>query len=319
MFTSGIDPRKKVMGKGEISFEAVAREQFDRFRSRCTASHAARMWTLLQREVFPFIGHDSVDKIPALAVLAMLRRIERRSLLIAHKVKNICRKVFRFAVASGYAEGNPMVGLVGALPAIRHTHFEGPTDPRAVASLLNAIDVYQGSVVVKCAMKLALLLMVRSLELHHAEWAEMDFAGAQWVIPAEKMRTRQPHIVPLSRQAISILRDLHRRTGDGRYVFPRAKSPDRCISDHAVSAAFRSMGVGMSSYGCRVIAARILYEVLGCDVEVVERQLAHQAAVGRLMVLHNPPPQPSEQRRDMMQKLADYLDTVKGAAIPVTG
>jgi integrase len=160
---------------------------------------------------------------------------------------------------------------------------------------------------------------VRPGELRHAEWAEIDFVGAQWVIPADKMGTRRPHTVPLSRQAISILRDLQRRTGDGRYLFPQAKSPDRCMSANAVDAAFRRMGLKISSYCFRMMATRIAHEVLGFSVESVERQLARTTA-DRLTGLNGSPLQYLEQRRDMMQKLADYLDTVKEAAIiPVKG
>jgi len=214
---AGIDPgevrkAQKVakIADCENSFEVIAREWHGKFEKTWSAVHAATIKDRLEKEVFPWIGKRPIDEIKAPDVLKILRRMESRGALdTAHRVRNHCSNIFRYAIATGRAERDPAADLRGALPPVKNGHMAAPTDPKDVAPLLRAIDSFQGSFVVKCAMQLAPLLFVRPGELRHAEWAEIDFENEQWNIPAEKMKMKEPHIVPLARQALDILRALH--------------------------------------------------------------------------------------------------------------
>ena len=155
----------------------------------------------------------------------VLRRIESRGALdSAHRTRNTCSQIFRYAVATGRAERDPAADLRGALPPARSKHLPAITEPEKVAGLLRAIDGYEGSFVTKCALRIAPLLFVRPGELRHMEWAEIDLEAAEWNIPEEKMKMRQPHLVPLSSQAVEILKEIQPLTGAGRYVFPSART-----------------------------------------------------------------------------------------------
>ncbi|MBU5613919.1 tyrosine-type recombinase/integrase [Geomonas azotofigens] len=197
-------------------------------------------------------------------------------------------------------------------PPSKHKRFKALSDPQEIASLLSAIDGYKGAFVVKCAMKLGTLLMVRPNELRHAEWAEIDFVEENWIIPAHKMKARGPHIVPLSHQAIAILRELRAITGHSRYLFASPKSADRCIGAGAINFALNRMGMEITAYGLRHMAAGILYEVLSFSAEVIRCQLGY--ATGRQMKYLGGWPKYFDERREMMQKLGDYLDVVKETA-----
>ena len=229
-----------------------------------------------------------------------------------NKTKYSCGQIFRHAIASGRAESNPVPGLSDALPSLQGKHYAAPTDPKDVAPLMRAIDGYQGTLVVECALQLAPLLFVRPGELRQVEWSEIDFDEKQLNIPKEKMKMKVPHIVPLSCQSIAILRKLQSLTGDGKYVFPGMRSPLRCMSDNAVNAALRSMGYGKDvivGHGFRPMARTILAEVLEFRIDIIEHQLAHAVkdpngdAYNRTKFL--------SQRRHMMQVWADYLDELK--------
>lgn len=198
---------------------------------------------------------------------------------------------------------------------MKQTHRAAITDPKAIAELLRAMDAYQGSFITKCALRLAPLLFVRPGELRKAEWAEIDLDKAEWNIPAERMKMREPHLVPLSTRAVEILRELHALTAGGRYVFPGARSNGRPMSDNAVLAALRRMGFAkdeMSGHGFRAMARTILDEVLQVRPDFIEHQLAHAVrdpngrAYNRTAHL--------AERRKMMQQWADYLDTLKAGA-----
>jgi integrase len=300
----------------ENTFEAVAREWHTKFAPTWTPGHAATIIRRLELNVFPWIGTRPVIDIKAPELLMVLRRIESRGALeSAHRVKMICGQVIRYAVATGRAERDPTSDLRGALPPAKHKHFAAITDPNKVAGLLRAIDSYQGSFVIKCALRLAPLLFVRPGELRHAEWAEIDLDAAEWNIPAEKMKTRQPHLVPLARQSVEILQDLYPLTGSGQYVFPSPRSSKRPMSDNAVLSALRRMGFEkdeMSGHGFRAMARTILDEVLRIRPDFIEHQLAHAVRdpLGRSYnrTTH------LEERRKMMQTWADYLDGLKAGA-----
>jgi integrase len=229
-------------------------------------------------------------------------------------VKIICSQVFRYAVVTGRAERDITTDLKGALPQPQKIHRAAITEPQKVGKLLRAIDDYQGSFVVQCALKLAPLLFVRPGELRHAEWEEISFENAEWNIPKEKMKMKEPHLVPLSKQAIEILKKLHALTGSGRYLFP-GRTSQRPMSDNAILAALRNMGYAkeeMSGHGFRAMARTILDEVLQIRPDFIEHQLAHAVkdpngrAYNRTAHL--------AERRKMMQTWADYLDGLKVGA-----
>lgn len=298
------------------TFEVVAQEWHTKFTPTWTPGHAITIKSRLELNVFPWIGERPIIEIKAPELLMVLRRIESRGALeTAHRVRAICGQVFRYAVATGRAERDPAADLRGALPPVKPKHHSAITDPEKVAGLLRAIDDYQGSFVTKCALCLAPLLFVRPGELRHAEWTEIDLESAEWNIPAEKMKTRQPHLVPLASQAVEILRELYPLTGAGRYVFPSPRTSKRPMSNNGVLSALRRMGFEkdeMTGHGFRAMARTILDEVLQVRPDFIEHQLAHAVRdpLGRAYnrTKHLP------ERRRMMQTWADYLDGLKAGA-----
>ncbi len=298
------------------SFEVVAREWFAKNSPSWAENHGNRIIRRLEKDVFPWIGAKPIAEITAPQLLAVLRRIEERGAVeTAHRAHQNCGQVFRYAIATGRAERDPSPDLKGALPPVKEKHHAAITDPKAMAELLRAIDGYRGSFVTKCALRLAPQFFVRPGELRKAEWVEFDLDKAEWNIPAERMKMREPHLVPLSTQAVEILRNLHALTGEGRYVFPGARTNGRPMSDNAVLAALRRMGFAkdeMSGHGFRAMARTILDEVLQVRPDFIEHQLAHAVkdpngrAYNRTAHL--------AERRKMMQLWADYLDKLKAGA-----
>jgi len=310
---SGIDPgaaRKveKATQSGEGSFEAVAREWHTRFKPKWSEVHASAIINRLERDVFPYIGVRLIGEITPPEVLAVLRRIEARTLETAHRVKIACGQVFRYAVATGHATSDPVSALRGALPPVQGKHMAAPTDPKAVAPLLRMLNAYQGSFVVACALRLAPLVFVRPGELRQAEWAGVDLDNGEWRYLVPKTKTE--HLVPLSLQSVAILRELHQLTGGGRYVFPSSRSASRPMSNNTVNAAMRRMGIDtqneLTGHGFRAMARTILDEVLGFRPDFIEHQLAHAVRdpLGRAYnrTAHLP------ERKKMMQGWADYLE-----------
>jgi integrase len=270
----------------------------------------------LERNVFPYIGNHPIAAIKAPELLAVLRRVESRGALeTAHRVRTICGQIFRYAVATGRAERDTAADLRGALPSPKEKHLAAITDPAKVGGLLRAIDGYQGGFVVQCALRLAPLIFVRPGELRHAEWSEIDFDNAVWNIPAAKMKMKEPHLVPLSRQAIGILKELLKLTGKSKYVFPSARSFSRPMSNNAILAALRRMGFEkdeMSGHGFRAMARTILDEVLQVRPDYIEHQLAHAVRDPNGRAYNRTAHLP--ERRKMMQLWADYLDGLKEGA-----
>jgi integrase len=320
---TGIDPgearkaeKRTGSEKAANSFEAVAREWHTRQKGVWTPGHADRTIQRLERDVFPCIGTRPIGEITAPDLLMVLRRIESRGAHeTAHRARFVCGQIFRYAVATGRAERDPAADLKGALTPLKTRHHAAITDPKEAAALLRAIDGYQGSFVVKTALQLAPLVFVRPGELRQAEWAEIDFDAAEWNIPAERMKMKQAHLVPLSDQAVGILRELQALTGNSRYLFPSGRSFARPMSDNAVNAALRRMGFStheMTGHGFRAMARTILDEVLQVRVDFIEHQLAHAVkdpngrAYNRTSHL--------AERRKMMQQWADYLDELKAGA-----
>ena len=206
------------------SFEAVAREWLAKHSPNWTTRHADRVLGQLERDVFPWIGAEPIAALKAPELLAVVRRIEERGALrMAHSTLQICGRVFRYAVATGRADRDVSWDLRGALPPAKTKHLAAITDPKDVGPLLRVLDGYPGTLPVRCALRLAPLVFVRPGELRRAGWADIDLDTAEWRYTVTKTDT--PHVVPLARQAVEILRELYPLTGHGRYVFPNARYP----------------------------------------------------------------------------------------------
>jgi integrase len=300
----------------ENSFEAVAREWFAKHRHTWAVSHADKIINRLENDVFPWMGSKPIAEIKPPELLAVIRRTEGRGALdTAHRVKQNCGQVFRYAVATGRAERDPSQDLRGAIPSTKKNHFASITDPVEVGELLRAIQAFRGTFVVQSALSLAPLLFVRPGELRRAEWKDFDLDKAEWRYFVTKTKTE--HSVPLAGQAVAILRDLHALTGHGRYIFP-GRDPQKPMSDAAVNAALRRMGYDtkteITGHGFRAMARTILAEELHQKPEVIEHQLAHKVpdtlgtAYNRTKFL--------KERREMMQLWANYLDDlITGAEV----
>jgi integrase len=314
LLAAGIDPsaqRKAAELQSASGFEAVAREWYAKFSPNWSQDHAERVIRRFERDVFPWMGARPIGEITAPELLAALRRVENRGVVeTAHRVMQNCSQVFRYAVATGRAQRDPTFDLRGALPPVRVNHFASITEPKAIGELLRAVNGYKGSFVTQCALRLAPVVFVRPGELRRAEWAEFDLDAAEWRIPASKMKMRVIHVVPLSSQAVSILRELHPLTGAGKYIFPGTRTKDRPMSENTVLAALRRMGYGtndMTGHGFRSMASTILNEQ-GWNRDAIERQLAH-AERDNVRAAYNYAEHMTE-RRKMMQAWADYLDSL---------
>ncbi|MFC5743376.1 tyrosine-type recombinase/integrase [Dyella tabacisoli] len=320
LLASGIDPgeqRKATKAAGEDrsanSFEVVAREWHAKQSSTWVELHASRIMLRLENDIFPWLGSRPIADITAKEFLTTVNRIVARGAVeSAHRVLQNCGQVLRYAIATGRAERNPVTDLRGALPSVKPKNLAAITDPSAIGGLLRAIDAYQGTFITKCALRFAPLVFVRPGELRHAEWAEFNLDKAEWNIPAEKMKMRLPHLVPLSPQAVEILRELQPLTGTGQYLFPSARSPKRPMSNNAVLSALRRMGFAtdeMSGHGFRAMARTVLDEVLQFRPDYIEHQLAHTVrdpngrAYNRTAHL--------SERRQMMAAWASYLEALK--------
>lgn len=318
----GIDPSAaKQLAKHAInlavenSFEAVAREWFEKRSPTWVESHSTKILRRFERDIFPWLGRRPIKEVSAPELLAALRRVENRGALeTAHRALQDCGQVFRYAISTGRAERDPAADLRGALPPAKETHHASVTDPKAVGSLLRAISGYEGTLTTKCALRLSPLVFVRPGELRKAEWTEFDLDNAEWRIKPERMKMRVQHIVPLSSQAVAVLRELHALTGGSRYVFPGARSNGRPMSENTVNAALRRLGYSkdeMTGHGFRSMASTLLNEQ-GWNRDAIERQLAH-AERDNVRAAYNYAEHLPE-RRKMMQAWADHLDELARGA-----
>lgn len=326
LLANGIDPSEtkkaqKAAGNQETeTFEIIAREWYAKFSPSWATSHAKTTIRRLEFFIFPWLGARPVKTITAPELLAALRRIEAKGALeTAHRVKQVCGQVFRYAIATGRAERDPSGDLRGAIPPASGKHMATITDPKEIAGLLRSIDDYRGGIVTRCALQLAPLVFVRPGELRQAEWSEFNLETAEWRIPAEKMKAGAVHIVPLSRQALDILREIHPLTGHGRYVFPSPRTDSRPMSSNAILSALRRMGYAkdeMSGHGFRSMASTLLNEQ-GWNRDAIERQLAH-AERNSVRAAYNYA-EFMPERKKMMQAWADYLEGIKSGAkiIPI--
>jgi integrase len=313
----GIDPsikRKLDRQNAGNTFRLIAEELLDKHEREGRAPRTLKKQRWLLEFAYSKFGDRPVAEISAPEVLLALRPVEARgNYETARRLRSTCGMVFRYAIATGRAERDPTLDLRGALTTPKVKHRAAIVDPTAIGGLLRAIDGYDGYRVVQKALQFAALVFVRPGELRHAEWAEIDFAKAEWRIPADKMKMRRPHRVPLSRQALDILRDLQSISGFSRWIFPSIRSGVRPLSENTLNAALRRLGFSqndMTTHGFRGMAATRLSEMNRWPRDVIERQLAHEEenAVRRAYT-HAVEYWP--ERLVMMQVWADYLDGLR--------
>lgn len=279
-------------------------------------SYKVKIAAWMDNDVFPWLGKRPIADLTAPDFLKVARRVEERGTIeSAHRIMQKCGQVMRYAIATGRAERNPAADLKGAPTSPTKKHHAAITDPGQLGGFLRAIQDYRGDASTRAAHRLAPLVFLRPGELRHAEWTEIDLDKTEWNIPAHKMKMRQPHLVPLSTQAIEILKEMLPLSGHRQHVFPGGRSPKRPLSDNAITAALRRMGYDketVTGHGFRATARTLLDEELGWRPDFIEHQLAHAVrdpngrAYSRTAHL--------AERRKMMQAWADYLDSLQAGA-----
>ncbi len=325
----GIDPNeykkmRRLSGSNfkNNSLEAVALEWFAMWKDDNSESHTQRTLARLKNDVFPFLGSRLIDSIEPPEILMLLRRVESRGALeTAHRVKQLIGQVFRYAVATGRAQRDQTADLKDALKPYRKKHFPAITDPVEFGHLLRVIEEYHGSLVVRCAFKLSPLVMLRPSELAGAKWCEIDFNTATWTIPVKRMKAKKhikeenatSHIVPLSKQAIIILREIELLTGRFEHVFTGARNRRKSMSSATVNMALKRLGYGetMKAHSFRTTASTLLNQ-MNYNPDAIERQLAHKDK-DRVRAVYNRA-EYVEERREMLQYWADYLDNLRTGA-----
>ncbi len=310
------------------TFKVVALEWYAKQAPQWSPAHADRSLRQLERDIFPWLGTRRLKEIEPVELLATLRKIEKRGAVeTADRGLMLCRQVWRYGVATGRVSTDITTNLKGALTPYRGKHFAAITDPKKLGELLRAIKAYKGGRIVRAALALSPILFQRPGELRSANWEEINLDEALWTIPSARMKRGKdgkengdPHLVPLARQAVEILRDLHRYTGEGLLVFPGERNHDRPISENSVRTALIAMGYTAESqtwHGFRATARTMLAERLDCDPLVIEAQLAHAVkdangrAYNRTQYL--------KHRATMMQQWADYLDQLATSPGVVSG
>ena len=311
-------------GLAANTFEIIGREWYAKVSATMAESTKDNLSRRLDAYIYPAIGHKPISSLTAADLIGVIALIEKRGALdIARRAHNIMGRIFRYAIGRGLAGRDPSrdIELADILPPADVQHHASVTEPKAVGGLLRAIDGFTGALATRCALRLAALVFVRPGELRHAEWTEFDFEKAEWRIPAGKMKMKEQHIVPLSVQAVAILKEIQPLTGSGRYVFPSERGDGRPMSENTVNGALRRLGYAqeeMTGHGFRSMASTLLHE-LGLPHAVIERQLAHgernKVSAAYNFAEHLP------ERREMMQTWADYLDKLKVGAevIPLRG
>jgi integrase len=328
LLAKGTDPsaqrrlEKQTTGTAN-TFKAVAEEVLIKLEKegRADVTLTKKRWLL--DFAYPALGNRPVAEITAPEVLSVLRRVEARGRYeTARRLRSTCGMVFRYAIATGRSERDPSTDLRGALTAPKVSHRSAIVDQVGIGALLRAIEGFDGQPATKAALRLAPLVFVRPGELRHAEWTEIDLVAAEWHILAAKMKMRRPHRVPLSRQALAIIRDLQKISGGGRWLFPSVRSVLRPMSENTLNAALRRLGYGpeqMTTHGFRTMASTRLNEIGRWNPDAIERQLAHQEADDvRRAYIHAAEYWP--ERVKMMQAWADYLDGLRegGKVLPLT-
>ncbi len=322
----GVDPavsRKAAKTARTIAqagtFKAVAEEWLDagcpgskRTKGRPSEETTRQLRLRLIKYVYPRIGHMPMVDITLADLRGVLTPIGKRGKQeTAHRVRSLCERVYRYAIATERVDRKIAADLKGTPAPAEAKGFAAITEAKPFAALLNAIDGYEGQPATMTALKLAPLVFVRPIELRAAEWAEFDLDAARWSIPDKRMKERLPHVVPLSKQAIRIIRDMQPISGNSKYLFPSLRSRERPISDNTLNAALRRLGLSkeeMTAHGFRKSASTLLHE-MGYSPDEIETQLAHKrpGVAGIYNKSHL-----LKQRTKMMQAWADYLDELKG-------
>lgn len=318
---AGLDPamqrdmsRHAQIVAAQNTFETVAREWHEMQRGTWSVDHAHRVMDRLEKDVFPHLGRRPISEISAPELLAVIRRIESRGALeTSRKTHQTCGQVFRYAIAVGKAERDPSPDLRGALKT-RAVKNMARVSEGELPELLAAIDGYDGDRRTKLALRLLSLTFVRTVELRFAEWSEFDLERAEWRIPAPRMKMRQPHIVPLSRQALAVIQAIRDTTTNKRWLLPSPRNPEQPISENTILYALYRMGFHgrMTGHGFRGLASTVLNE-RGFNPDWIERQLAHTEQ-NSIRAAYNHAQHLPERHR-MMQWWADYLDQQSGANV----
>lgn len=313
---AGVDPsahrkQEKIARRiaANNTFEAVAREWIANRSKKWTPLNSKIVTRRLEKDVFPRIGHEPIAKLTGPALLDVLKKIEARGFNeTAHRIRQYIEAVFRYAMQTHRVASNPTPHPETLVP-VKHERFGHLTDPAEIGALIRAIRGYSGSEITRAALQFAPLVFVRPGELQKAEWKEFDLAKAEWVIPAPRMKMKRPHIVPLSTQAVAILKDLEKITGGRQFVFPGERTWRRPMSNNTLRAALRGMGYSneqMTPHGFRHVASTMLHESRSWRSEVIERQLAH-ADRNAIRAVYNAAEYLDERTR-MMQWWANHLD-----------
>lgn len=321
LLREGIDPAKLKRTRkarqtlaAENTFQTVSEEWFQKQLGTWAEATAKKRRALLDNDLLPWLGKSPVSELETMDLLSCLQRIEDRGALeTAHNARQVLGQVFRYAKQTRRVSENPALDLKGALKPKVTTHHAAITEPAEFGKLLRAIDSYEGSHTVRCLLKLCPLLFQRPGEMIAMQWAEIDWKLALWRIPGDKMKMKQAHDVPLSTQALSVLKDLEPLTGNMPYVFPNARRRKHHVSPATINSALQKLGYDTKTQQCahgfRASARTLLDEQLGFRLEWIEQQLAHKVrdALGRAYnrTKHLP------QRQEMMQRWADYLDELR--------
>lgn len=300
------------------SFEALAIEWHEHKRPNWSQGYASDIQEYLQKDVFPFIGKRAIAEIKAAEMLLVLRKMEQRGVLDKlKKTRQACRQIFTYAVITGRAEHNPVTDLAGALKAPKQKHFPHLLTEQ-IGGFLRALSEYTGSKVTQNATRLLMLTGTRTIELCAAEWTEFDLEKGIWQIPAERMKMRRPHVVPLSIQAKSLLEEIHQLTGRGRYVFPGRNDAGKTMSEASINQMIKRIGYDgkATGHGFRHTMSTILHEQ-GYNTAWIETQLAH-ADKNSIRGTYNHA-QYLDCRREMLQWYADYMDALENGGNVVHG
>lgn len=295
------------------AFASVAEEWFrKRIEPSISAKHIKTIRFRLDSYILPAIGSSRLSEITSSTVLNLCRKIEDRGVVeTAHCVKLIIGQVFRYAIATDRAGSDPTVALRGALQTRKEVHYGTITEPAKVADLIRGILVYPYPVV-RCGLMFSALTFCRPGEVRHAEWSEIDLNRQEWRIPAEKMKVKRAHIVPLATQTLKLLEELRGLTGTGEWIFPSARNDGRPMSENTIRMGLRTMGYAngeMTPHGFRAMASTLLNEN-GFPPDVIERQLAHVEGNAVRAAYNHAEYLP--ERRKMMQWWANYLERLVG-------
>ncbi len=318
LILEGIDPsiaKQEAKQNTGNSFGLIAEQWFNNKKAGWSKKYAGIIWRRIEKNLLPYLKNRKIHDITTGELLRVLRKIEQRGAIeTTHRTGKTASQIFIYAIACGLIENNPANDIIKALQVVKVTHMAAITKPVRIGELLRAIDGFQGTFIVECALKLLPYVFVRPGEFRKAEWSEIDFQKFLWTIPAARMKMKKEHLVPLSKQAMKILNSLHPLTSHGKYIFPSVRTNSRPMSDNTLNVALRRLGYTkeqMCAHGFRTTASTNLHE-MGWKSEVVERQLAH-VDKNSVRSIYNKA-EYLEERTRMMQSWADYLDRLKTGA-----